>query len=104
HQMFHDRERLFAMAAPCLAFAGAIANLPHVVVAEALLPAVPELASDAALGFRTRLVPMAVIEPYLNAGKKIVLTDQFAPVDNLMADVYRYRYNPGQGDLIGSGD
>jgi protein-L-isoaspartate O-methyltransferase/MFS family permease len=42
--------------------------------------------------FRTAQVPPERLNPYLDAGPEVVLTDQFAPVDNLMADVFRYRY------------
>jgi predicted membrane-bound spermidine synthase len=40
----------------------------------------------------TTEVPLNEIANYLNAEPRIVLTDQYAPVDNLMADVFRYRY------------
>ncbi|MBA4066044.1 MAG: hypothetical protein C0501_20460 [Isosphaera sp.] len=49
-------------------------------------------AGDREVPFRTALVPPERLRPYLDAGPEIVLTDQFAPVDNLMADVFRYRY------------
>jgi len=47
---------------------------------------------DRAVRFRTVQIDPAVIRPYLDAPPHIVLTDQFAPVDNLMADVFRYRH------------
>jgi hypothetical protein len=40
---------------------------------------------------RTVRADPEMIRPYLEMEPIIVLTDQFAPVDNLMADVYRYR-------------
>jgi spermidine synthase/MFS family permease len=40
---------------------------------------------------RTVRADPEVIRPYLEAEPRIILTDQYAPVDNLMADVYRYR-------------
>lgn len=39
----------------------------------------------------THTVPAARLAPFLAVDPGIVLTDQFAPVDNLMADVFRYR-------------
>ncbi len=42
--------------------------------------------------FHTYRIPPANLQPYLDAPPKIILTDQFAPVDNLMADVFRFRY------------
>jgi MFS family permease/uncharacterized membrane protein len=39
----------------------------------------------------TYRIPSANLQPYLDAPPRIILTDQFAPVDNLMADVFRYR-------------
>ncbi len=41
---------------------------------------------------RTVQADAELIRPYLEAEPRIVLTDQYAPVDNLMADVYRYRH------------
>ncbi|HVL13069.1 MAG TPA: fused MFS/spermidine synthase [Gemmata sp.] len=49
-------------------------------------------AGRAAIRYRTRQVPPDLLRPYLERGRKIVLTDQFAPVDNLMADVFRELY------------
>ena len=40
---------------------------------------------------RTVRADPEAIRPYLEAEPRIILTDQYAPVDNLMADVYRYR-------------
>ena len=42
--------------------------------------------------------PMRLLAPYLDAPPRVVLTDQYAPVDNLMADVFRYRYRPRPGE------
>jgi hypothetical protein len=39
----------------------------------------------------TYQIPVANLKPYLDAPPRIILTDQFAPVDNLIADVFRYR-------------
>ena len=36
-------------------------------------------------------VPAARLEKYLAADPGVILTDQYAPVDNLMADVFRNR-------------
>jgi spermidine synthase/MFS family permease len=42
--------------------------------------------------FYTNVIPSARLAPFLAADPGILLTDQFAPVDNLMAEVFRYRY------------
>ena len=39
----------------------------------------------------THPVPAARLQPFLDRDPGVVLTDQFAPVDNLMADVFRRR-------------
>ncbi|VTT97425.1 spermidine synthase : Uncharacterized protein OS=Myxococcus fulvus (strain ATCC BAA-855 / HW-1) GN=LILAB_19185 PE=4 SV=1: MFS_1: Spermine_synth [Gemmataceae bacterium] len=49
------------------------------------------LAAAHAVPFRTVHVPHATIKPYLDAERPVILTDQFAPTDNLMADVFRHR-------------
>jgi hypothetical protein len=41
--------------------------------------------------FMTHRAPPCVLQPYLDTPPRIVLTDQYAPVDNLMMDVFRYR-------------
>jgi hypothetical protein len=41
--------------------------------------------------FFTRLVPPQVLEPYLAKEPGVILTDQYAPIDNLMAEVFRRR-------------
>jgi predicted membrane-bound spermidine synthase len=65
-------------------------NLMHGLTSEALSDAT--FAAWKPLCF-TAEVPLdrQEIADYLNAEPRIVLTDQFAPVDNLMADVFRYR-------------
>jgi len=40
---------------------------------------------------QTDRVPQDKLQPYLDAPPRIILTDQYAPVDNLMAEVFRYR-------------
>ena len=42
---------------------------------------------------RTHQIPPELLQPYLEAQPRVILTDQFAPVDNLMADEFRYRYH-----------
>jgi spermine/spermidine synthase len=42
--------------------------------------------------FYTHTVPAAQLAPFLEADPGVFLTDQYAPVDNLMAEVFRYRY------------
>jgi spermidine synthase len=37
------------------------------------------------------VVPREILDKMLGIGKKIILTDQYAPVDNLMAEVFRKR-------------
>jgi spermidine synthase/MFS family permease len=51
----------------------------------------PESLQDFPVRIRTVRAQPTDIQPFLEAEPRIVLTDQFAPVDNLMADVYRYR-------------
>jgi spermidine synthase/MFS family permease len=48
--------------------------------------------AETAWPFLTHRVPQTKLQPYLDAPPRIILTDQYAPVDNLMADVFRYRY------------
>ncbi len=43
--------------------------------------------------FRTHEISRAKLNPYLDAPPAIVLTDQYAPVDNLMAEIFRHRYD-----------
>ncbi len=40
----------------------------------------------------TIVVPAARLKPYTDREPGIVLTDQFCPIDNLMAEVFRQRY------------
>ena len=48
--------------------------------------------------FYTHTVPSSRLAPFLEADPGVMLTDQYAPVDNLMAEVFRYkdRYRPEQ--------
>lgn len=46
-----------------------------------------------AANFHTHAIPEGLLAPYLDREAGVVLTDQFAPVDNLMADVFRRRSN-----------
>jgi hypothetical protein len=69
--------------------AGGMGGLPDslsaaVVAQHAMEQTLPEL--------RTSEVSPALLKEYLEAPPTIILTDQYAPVDNLMADVFRYRY------------
>ena len=41
--------------------------------------------------FFTRLVPPKVLAPFLEREPGVLLTDQYAPVDYLMAEVFRRR-------------
>ncbi len=78
--------------AGALSIAGAALVMPggaaHGLATAAAAPSV----FDRAVRFRTVQIDPAVIQPYLDTPPRIVLTDQFAPVDNLMADVFRYRH------------
>lgn len=51
----------------------------------------PAAATVPELAFYTRLVPPAVLEPFLAKEPGVILTDQYAPIDNLMAEVFRRR-------------
>jgi spermidine synthase/MFS family permease len=69
--------------------AGGMSGLPEslgaaVVAQNTMQETMPEL--------RTSEVSPALLKEYLDVPPKIILTDQYAPVDNLMADVFRYRY------------
>ncbi len=64
-----------------------LGGVPHALVAAAAAPFV----SDQAVPFRTIHIPAETLKPYLDAEPPVILTDQFAPTDNLMADVFRYR-------------
>jgi hypothetical protein len=37
------------------------------------------------------VLPQADLDRYLSAREKLILTDQYAPVDNLMSGVFRER-------------
>ena len=58
----------------------------------------PVAATPPAPPFYSYRVPQEWLEPFLEKDPGVILTDQFAPVDNLMAEVYRYRHSPGSGD------
>lgn len=77
-----------ATAAGAAAVAGSWGGLPHAVSAAAAAPAV----GDRAVPIWTQEVPRSAIQPALDTPPRVILTDQYAPVDNLMADVFRYRY------------
>jgi spermidine synthase len=64
--------------------------IPNVLAATALQPSINKEELEGI--FMTNRVPQALLQPYLDTPPRIILTDQFAPVDNLMADVFRYRY------------
>lgn len=90
------REQLFflepaareATAAGAAAIAGSPGGIPHALLAAVAAPAV----GDRAVPIWTQEVPRRAIQPALDTAPRIILTDQYAPVDNLMADVFRYRY------------
>jgi spermidine synthase len=52
----------------------------------------PAAATVPEVPFYTRLVQPAVLEPFLTREPGVILTDQYAPIDNLMAEVFRRRY------------
>jgi len=62
-------------------------GMPHVLAASIM----GSKAYEEAL-LRTHRILQVDLQPYLDALPRIILTDQYAPVDNLMADVFRYRY------------
>jgi hypothetical protein len=64
--------------------------IPYALAATALEPNIGKEELEGI--FMTHRVSQALLQPYLDAPPRIILTDQFAPVDNLMADVFRYRY------------
>ncbi|MBA4189320.1 MAG: hypothetical protein C0467_15090 [Planctomycetaceae bacterium] len=64
-----------------------LGGVPHALAAVVAAP----VASDQAVPFRSFQVPPDVLKPFLDAEPPVILTDQFAPTDNLMADVFRYR-------------
>jgi len=66
-----------------------LGGLPHALATAAATPAIGDEVLEAV--FNTHRVPHADLQPYLDAPPRIILTDQYAPVDNLMADVFRYR-------------
>ncbi|WP_439630932.1 fused MFS/spermidine synthase [Gemmata sp.] len=88
HQMI--RLEPLAQLAATLGGGSGFAVLGGAEHALAALAAAPRVA-DHAVPFRTVHVPHAIIKPYLDAERPVILTDQFAPTDNLMADVFRHR-------------
>lgn len=83
---FNAANQLGSGAARMLAPGG----VPHTL---AIAPAGSEIVEEEMNAlFQTRRVPQENIQPYLDAQPRIILTDQYAPVDNLMAEVFRYRY------------
>ena len=69
-----------------------------VAAAVAGLPAVEVMGTQLKDNFYTHTIPQDRLAPFLEADPGVMLTDQYAPVDNLMAGVfrYRYRYRPEQ--------
>ncbi|MDB5310868.1 MAG: spermidine synthase [Gemmataceae bacterium] len=63
--------------------AGFNPKVAAVVGAAGAVPAAPP--------FHTQLVRDALLAPFLEKDPGVILTDQYAPVDNLMADVFRRR-------------
>lgn len=94
------RAAVEAQAGPAKPAAGAAATLAagvalaapggsgHGLAAAAAVPSV----YDRAVRFRTVQIEPEVLRSYLETPPRVVLTDQYAPVDNLMADVFRYRH------------
>jgi spermidine synthase/MFS family permease len=70
---------------------------PH-AAAVAGSPAIELMGPILKRGFYTHTIPQSRLAPFLEADPGVLLTDQYAPVDNLMAEVfrYRYRYRPDQ--------
>lgn len=42
--------------------------------------------------FIGRFFPQALLQPYLKDQKPIILTDDYVPVDNLIAPIFEERY------------
>jgi hypothetical protein len=61
-------------------------------------PAVECMTHSLQQNFYTHMVPSSRLAPFLESDPGVLLTDQYAPVDNLMAEVFRYRdrYRPEQ--------
>jgi len=55
-------------------------------------PAVRVIAPILDKHYYTHTIPARQLAPFLEADPGVFLTDQYAPVDNLMAEVFRYRY------------
>ena len=82
----------FSAAQPVLGLGAglrALGGMPHAWVATSLEPAYGK--EQLGVLFRTHRIPQVDLQPYLDTPPRIILTDQYAPVDNLMADVFRYR-------------
>jgi MFS family permease len=72
--------------------AGTMQNLGGIPHALAIATAEPKISEEELeVLFRTHRMPQVDLQPYLDTPPRIILTDQYAPVDNLMADVFRYR-------------
>lgn len=54
--------------------------------------AVPPRTAGGAVRLHTVQVPAARLKPFTDRDPGVVLTDQFCPIDNLMAEVFRKRY------------
>lgn len=78
-------------AAITSALAGGLAHPVSPLPAALLCAITPDWLQALPVRIRTVRAEPEVIRSYLEAEPRIVLTDQYAPVDNLMADVYRYR-------------
>ena len=84
------KEAYWQLHYPHRAAIGAAAGAASGFATGALFGAVENASSQFA--FYTNVIPSARLAPFLAADPGILLTDQFAPVDNLMAEVFRYRY------------
>lgn len=68
---------------------GSSADLRATLPAGVVLP--PRFVDDA-IRFHTAVVPASRLQPFLDREPGVVLSDQFCPIDNLMAEVFRKRY------------
>jgi len=64
-----------------------LGGVPHAIASAAAAP----FTSEQAIPFRTYQVPPETLKEHLDKEPPVILTDQFAPTDNLMAEVFRYR-------------
>lgn len=53
--------------------------------------AIPPMLAHSAIRLHTAIVPAERLKPYIDRDPGVVLTDQFCPIDNLMAEVFRQR-------------